>query len=189
MPLCAPTGPPPRKPSTVTHHGITVSDDYAWLRDSRLSRGHRQGVLEHLAAENAWFEARMAPHQGTIDALFRRMRARIKEADKSVRRRTATSSTGSSSRKAPSTRSGGAAGRGGSDELILDEPALAEGKEYFRLGAISTSKDGRPARLLGRRQRLRALHVRIKDLATGEHCPTRSPARSRRWCGSRRHRA
>ena len=22
-----------RKPSSATHHGITVSDDYAWLRD------------------------------------------------------------------------------------------------------------------------------------------------------------
>ncbi|MGC6728076.1 oligopeptidase B, partial [Escherichia coli] len=32
---------------------------------------------------------------------------------------------------------------GGPDELILDEPALAAGKEYFRLGEISASPDGR----------------------------------------------
>src|SRR3546814_2440083 len=32
---------------------------------------------------------------------------------------------------------------GGDSQIILDEPALAEGKEYFRLGAISVSPDGR----------------------------------------------
>ena len=32
---------------------------------------------------------------------------------------------------------------GGADELILDEPALAAGKEYFRLGALSISECGR----------------------------------------------
>ena len=31
-----PLSPPvaAKKPSSVTHHGITVSDDYAWLRDA-----------------------------------------------------------------------------------------------------------------------------------------------------------
>lgn len=31
---------------------------------------------------------------------------------------------------------------GGADQLILDEPALAEGHEYFRLGAMSVSPCG-----------------------------------------------
>src|SRR3546814_4114317 len=31
----------------------------------------------------------------------------------------------------------------GEDQLILDEPALAEGHDYFRLGALSVSPDGR----------------------------------------------
>ena len=73
-----------RKPSSATHHGITVEDPYAWLRDPGYPEVKDKEVLEHLAAENAWFEARMAPHQETIDALFKEMRARIKEADKSV---------------------------------------------------------------------------------------------------------
>ena len=30
-PITAPSAR--KKPSSVTHHGITVSDDYAWLRD------------------------------------------------------------------------------------------------------------------------------------------------------------
>ena len=81
-----PLAPPiaAKKPSSVTHHGLTVSDDYAWLRDPGYPKVTDEEVLAHLAAENAWFEARMAPHQVTIDTLFKEMRARIKEADKSV---------------------------------------------------------------------------------------------------------
>ena len=81
-----PAAPPvaARKPSSATHHGITVEDHYAWLRDPGYPEVKDEEVLAHLAAENAWFESRMAPHQGTIDALFKEMRARIKEADTSV---------------------------------------------------------------------------------------------------------
>jgi len=133
-----------KKPSSVTHHGITVSDDYAWLRDPGYPEVTDKAVLEHLASENAWFEARMAPHRGTIDALFKEMRARIKEADKSVPQKDGEFlywiefEDGAEYKKwwrRPVA--------GGEDQLILDEPALAEGKDYFRLGAISTSKDGR----------------------------------------------
>ena len=73
-----------RKPHTFTHHGMTVADDYAWLRDPGYPEVTDKEVLAHLEAENAWFEARMAPHKARIDALFKEMRGRIKEADKSV---------------------------------------------------------------------------------------------------------
>ncbi len=73
-----------KKPASATHHGITVTDDYAWLRDPGYPEVTDKAVLAHLEAENAWFKARMAPQQGRIDALFKEMRARIKEADKSV---------------------------------------------------------------------------------------------------------
>ena len=75
-----PAAPPvaARKPSSATHHGITVEDHYAWLRDPGYPEVKDREVLTHLKAENAWFEARMAPHQATIDALFKEMRARIK---------------------------------------------------------------------------------------------------------------
>ena len=145
-----PLAPPvaAKKPSSVTHHGITVEDDYAWLRDPDYPKVDDQEVLDHLKAENAWFEARMKPHQGTIDALFKEMRARIKEADKSVPQKDGDYlywiefEEGAEYKKWWRRRVA-AKDDGGADELILDEPALAEGKEYFRLGAISTSKDGR----------------------------------------------
>ena len=54
-------------PSSVTHHGITVTDDYAWLRDPGYPEVTDKAVLDHLKAENAWFEQRMAGQQGRID--------------------------------------------------------------------------------------------------------------------------
>jgi oligopeptidase B len=165
-----------KQPSTVTHHGITVADDYAWLRDPGYPEVTDKEVLAHLAAENAWFEARMAPHQGTIDALFKEMRARIKEADKSVPQKDGDYlywiefEEGAEYKKwwrKPVA--------GGPDELILDEPALAEGKEYFRLGAISTSKDGRLLAYSVDDNGSERFTVRIKDLATGEHLPDEIP--------------
>jgi len=165
-----------RKPFTMTHHGITVADDYAWLRDPGYPEVTDKEVLAHLAAENAWFEARMAPHQGTIDALFKEMRARIKEADKSVPQKDGDwlywieFEEGAEYKKwwrKPVA--------GGPDELILDEPALAEGKDYFRLGAISTSKDGRLLAYSVDDNGSERFTVRIKDLATGEHLPDEIP--------------
>ena len=60
-----PIAPPvaARRPSSVTHHGITVTDDYAWLRDPGYPEVDDPAVMAHLEAENAWFEARMAPQQ------------------------------------------------------------------------------------------------------------------------------
>ena len=165
-----------RKPSSATHHGITVSDDYAWLRDPGYPEVNDAEVLAHLAAENAWFEARMAPHQGTIDALFKEMRARIKEADKSVPQKDGDYlywiefEEGAEYKKwwrRPVA--------GGPDELILDEPALAEGKEYFRLGAISTSMDGRLLAYSVDDNGSERFTARIKDLATGAHLPDEIP--------------
>lgn len=133
-----------KKPSSSIHHGITVTDDYAWLRDPGYPEVTDKEVLSHLEAENAWFEARMAPRKPLIDRLFTEMRGRIKEADKSVPQKDGNwlywieFEEGAQYKKwwrKPVA--------GGPDELILDEVALAEGKEYFRLGAIAVSPSGR----------------------------------------------
>ena len=66
---------------------ITASrfrDPYNWLRDSSYPTVDDKPVLDHLKAENAWFEARMASQKDTVETLFKEMRGRIKEADKST---------------------------------------------------------------------------------------------------------
>ena len=51
-----PLAPPvaAKKPSSVTFHGVTVEDDYAWLRDPDYPKVDNPEILDHLKAENAW---------------------------------------------------------------------------------------------------------------------------------------
>jgi len=158
-----------KKQHVETHHGIEISDDYAWLRDPGYPEVTDQAVLDHLKAENAWFEARMAPQQGRIDALFREMRARIKEADRSVPQKDGEYlywiefEEGAEYKKwwrRPVA--------GGADQLILDEVALAAGKEYFRLEAFSVSSDGRLLAYSVDDNGSERFTARVKDLTSDE---------------------
>jgi len=163
-----------KQPSSVTHHGITVADDYAWLRDPGYPKVKNKAILAHLEAENAWFESRMASQAGTVDALFKEMRARIKEADKSVPYKDGDwlywiEFDEGAEYKKWWRRAVGAPDDGSADQLILDEPALAKGKDYFRLGALSVSRNGRLLAYSVDDNGSERYTVRIKDLETGKH--------------------
>jgi oligopeptidase B len=171
-------GPPQaaKKPHSFTHHGVTVSDDYAWLRDPGYPEVKDKEVLDHLEAENRWFESKMDQHKGRIDALFKEMRGRIKEADSSVPQKDGDwlywieFEEGAEYKKwwrKPVA--------GGEAELILDEVALADGKDYFRLGAISTTTDGRLLAYAYDDNGSERFTARIKDLTTGELLPDEIP--------------
>jgi len=161
-----------KKPASITHHGITVTDDYAWLRDAGYPQVTDKEVLAHLEAENAWFEARMAPRKTLVDDLFKEMRARIKEADRSVPQKDGDYlywiefEEGAEYKKwwrKPVA--------GGEDELILDEVALAAGHDYFRLGALSVSNDGTMLAWSVDDNGSERFTARIKVIATGEELP------------------
>lgn len=169
-----------KKPQTVTHHGIAVTDDYAWLRDPGYPEVTDKEVLAHLEAENAWFEARMAPQKELVETLFKEMRGRIKEADKSVPQKDGDyvywiEFEEGAEYKKWWRRPVGAADDGSADELLLDEVALAEGKEYFNLGAISVSQNGKLLAYSVDDNGSERFTVRIKDLATGEHLADEIP--------------
>ena len=158
-----------KKPSSVTHHGITVSDDYAWLRDKSYPTVDDPEIIAHLEAENAWFEAAMVGQKDRIDALFTEMRARIKEADRSVPQKDGDwlywieFEEGAEYKKwwrKPVA--------GGPDELLLDEVALAQGKDYFRLGAIAVSNDGTKLAYSIDDNGSERFTARVKDLISGE---------------------
>ncbi len=138
---------PPRaeqREHSYSRHGITVADPWAWLRDDSYPTVDDEDVLDYLRAENAYFEAQMAGQQALVDSLFTEMRGRIKEDDASVPQRDgdfeywSEFETGAQYRKYYRRPVG-------SDErqLILDGPALAEGLEYFSIGDISVSENGR----------------------------------------------
>ncbi len=177
-----PASPPiaAKIPHSVSHHGITVHDNYAWLRDPHYPDVADPAVLAHLAAENAWFETRMAPQQPLIDTLFSEMRGRIKEADRSVPQKDGNwlywieFEEGAEYKKwwrKPVSAEDNAS----ADELILDEVALAQGKEFFRLGAISVSNDGALLAWSVDDDGSERYTARIKIIATGEMLPDEIP--------------
>ena len=169
-----------KRPVSTTHHGITVTDDYAWLRDPGYPEVSDPEVLAHLQAENAWFEAAMAPRQPLVDKLFTEMRGRIKEADKSVPQKDGDwlywiEFEEGAEYKKWWRRPVAAKDDETADELILDEVALAEGHEYFRLGAISVSSDGTKLAWSVDDNGSERFTARIKIIATGEILPDEIP--------------
>jgi oligopeptidase B len=169
-----------KKPHSFSHHGLTVSDDYAWLRDPGYPEVTQGEILDHLKAENAWFAERMAPHKPLIDTLFTEMRGRIKEADTSVPQKDGDwlywiEFEEGAEYKKWWRRPVAAKDDKNADELILDEVALAEGKEFFRLGAMSVSKSGRLLAYAVDDNGSERFTARVKDLVTGELLPDEIP--------------
>nr|WP_295669092.1 S9 family peptidase [Sphingomonas sp.] len=161
-----------RRPHSFTAHGITIDDPYAWIKDPGYPEVADKDVLAYIEAENAYFETVMAPHKPLTDRLYEEMKGRIKEDDSSVPQKDGdwlywtSFETGGEYRKwwrKPVA--------GGEDILILDEPALAEGKEYFRLGAFSVSENGRYLAYAIDDNGSERFEVRVKDLADGQHLP------------------
>ena len=167
----APSAPPvaEKREHTFTHHGITISDPYHWLKDQSYPTIDDEDVLDYLKAENAWFEAQMEPQKALTDELFAEMRARIKEEDSSVPQKDGDYlywvefEEGAQYRKHYRK-----AVAGGDAQLILDENALAEGLEYFRLGARSISQNGRYLAYSFDDDGSERYTAQIKDLETGE---------------------
>jgi oligopeptidase B len=178
-PPVSPLPTPPvaeQRPHSFTTHGITIEDPYAWIKDPGYPEVTDPDVLAYLAAENAYFESVMAPHRPLVDRLYEEMKGRIKEDDSSVPQKDGdwlywtAFETGGQYRKW--WRRPVAAGTDTSkDELILDEPVLAEGKEYFRLGAFSISNDGRLLAYAIDDNGSERFEIRVKDLTTGAHLP------------------
>ena len=161
-----------RRPHSFTIHGVTVEDPYHWLKDPNYPEVEDPDVLAYLEAENAYFEAMMAPHRPLVDRLYGEMKGRIKEDESSVPQKDGdwfywtSFETGGEYRlwwRKPVA--------GGPDELLLSEPELAEGHEYFRLGAFAVSNDGRRLAYAVDDSGAERFEVRVKDLETGEHLP------------------
>ena len=166
------TAPPTaeQRPHSYTRHGVTIDDPWHWLRDPNYPDVQDQDVLSYLKAENAYFEAAMAPHKALTDELFEEMKGRIKEDDSSVPLKDGdwlywwAFKPGTQYRdwyRKPAS--------GESEEaLIYSENAEAEGKEYYRLGAFAVSPDGKLLATLVDDDGSERFKLVVRDLGTGE---------------------
>ncbi len=167
----APTTPPQaeKRDHSYTRHGITIEDPYHWLKDQSYPKIDDQDVLDHLKAENAWFEARMAPRRALVDTLFEELKGRVKEDDSTVPQKDGDWVYWSEFEEGKEYRKHyRRPAAGGEAELILDQNELAKGKDYFRLGALSVSDNGRYLAYSSDDNGSERFTARIKDLETGE---------------------
>lgn len=158
-----------QRPHDATHHGRTSHDPYHWLRDPAYPEVTDEAILDHLRAENAYLKTFLDANEHLVDTLYEEFKGRLDETDTSV----------------PYIRNGyeyqwayqqGAEYRthsrrrvdGGDWEVVLDEPALAEGHEYFVLGGWTVSPDNRLVAYAVDTAGDERCVARIRDLATGE---------------------
>ena len=177
------------RPHSFTQHGITIEDPWHWLRDADYPTVDDADVLAYLVAENDYFQARMSPHQELINTIFEEIKARQQPdlssvpwkrgdwyyqwsyqegsqyrvwlrwpADDPADGSTDGTAGNSTAREAPTANA----------QKILDEPALAEDSEYFRLGSISVSNDGSLLAYSTDTDGSERYRMVVKNLDTGE---------------------
>jgi oligopeptidase B len=181
------TQPPTAKqvPRERTHHGDTVVDGYAWLADR-----DDPDTIGYLKAENAYTETSTA-HLGRLrEELFNEIKSRTKETDLSVpfrkggywyyvrtvegqqyaihcRRAVAAGEV------APPSTDSGAALDG--EEVLLDGNELGAGHDFFSLGTVDVSPDGRRLAYSTDFSGDERFTLRIRDLTTGRDLPDEIP--------------
>jgi oligopeptidase B len=168
--------PPPRaepRPHSYERHGRRTEDPWAWLRDPAYPQVSDPDVLAYLEAENAYFEAAMKPHGRLVDALFEEMKGRIKEDEASVPLRDGDWLYWWAYRPGEQYRAWyRRPAAGGDEQIVFDEAAEAEGRDYFRLGALAVSPDGRLAAALVDDSGSERFALRIRDIAAGRDLET-----------------
>ena len=161
-----------QRPHSSTHHGVTLEDPWHWLRDPRYPNIKDKDVLAYLKAENRYYQAQMAPHKALVEEIFQEMKGRVAEDDSTVPQKDgdwiywSTFSEGTQYRRhyrKPVT--------GGDDLLILDENLLAQDKDYFQLGDLTISPDGKLMAYAYDDDGSERFEVHFRDLATGKDLP------------------
>ena len=162
-----------QRPYSYERHGVTIDDPYHWLRDQGYPQVTDKDVLTYLTAENDYFERWGGEHRELLDTLFEELKGRIKEDESSVPLRDGdwlywwAFKPGAQYRTWYRRKFAG-----GNDEVIFDEPAEAGDKDYFRLGALDVSPDGRLAAIYVDDSGAERFTLRIRDLASGKDVET-----------------
>ena len=168
----------PRRPSRRTLHGITVTDDYAWLKDEKWQEVLRDPSLldpdirAYLESENAYAEALLAPTQALQKTLVAEMRGRIKEDDSGVPTADGPFAYLWKFRDGGQHQLIGRTPRGGGDvQIVLDGDALAKASDYFKFGGTRHSPDHRLEAWSADLRGSEFFTIRIRRWDTGEDLP------------------
>jgi oligopeptidase B len=177
--------PAPRaepRPQHSTHHGVTLVDDYAWLRAANWQDVMRDpaklgaDIRAYLEAENAYTEAAMADVAGLRETLFAEMKGRLKQDDSTVPSPDgpfdyyASYQTGGQyPRLCRKPRDGG--GDGNAETILLNGNDEAKGKSYWQLGATAHSPDHAILAYAVDDKGSELASIRFREIATGMDLP------------------
>jgi oligopeptidase B len=172
---------PPRatpEPVEAIVHGTRLVDEYRWLRDKDSAR-----VRSHLETENAHTRAVMAFTEPFQETLYREMLARIQETDMDVPYRYgAFEYYGRTEQGKDYPILCRRALDDPAEQVTLDMNTMAEGHEFFALGAYDVSPDARLLAFSTDVTGFREYTLQVKDLSTGGILPLRvEKARSVAW--------
>ncbi|GAA1472982.1 S9 family peptidase [Corynebacterium felinum] len=169
-----------KKPITRSFHGYDFVDNYEWLRDKESPE-----TISYLEAENAYTQQQTQQLETLRENIFHEIKSRVKETDMSIPQRmenywyysrTIEGKSYGISCRVPVAEGQDAwvppvipeTGEVEGEEIMLDLNALAEGHDYFQLGASSVTRSGRYLAYSTDVAGDERFTLRIKDLETGE---------------------
>jgi oligopeptidase B len=165
----------PRRPHSFTCHGITVNDDYAWLKDDNWQEvlhdpaALKPDIRAYLEAENAYAEAVLGHTAPLQQKLVAEMRGRIKEDDSSVPSPDGPFAYFHRYREGGQHELIGREPRGGGEaHFIIDGDELAKQSDYFKFGDAVHSPDHRLEAWSADIRGSEYFTIRVRDWATGK---------------------
>ncbi|MDA1155113.1 MAG: S9 family peptidase [Proteobacteria bacterium] len=168
-----------KRPTKATVHGVTLHDDFAWLRADNWQEAMRdptklpEDIADYLRAENAYYDAAMADTADLQAKLIAEMRGRIKEDDTSVPRKNGAYAYVMHYSEGAEHPVYIRTPRDGGDEVVLlDVNAEAAAHEYFDLGAVAVSPDHGGLAWKADTTGSEFFTLRLRDTATGQDSAT-----------------
>ena len=157
-----------KKPKTTNIHGVTLVDDYFWLREKT-----NPAVIAHLHAEDAYTESVMKPTTELQDKLYKEMLSHIKQTDDSVPYKWGNffyyTRTVEGLQYPIFCRKQGSLDA--PEQVVLDQNELAKGQKFMSVGAFVPSDDGTLLAYTTDNTGYRQYTLQVKDLRTGQLFP------------------
>ncbi len=164
----------PKIEHVFSHHGISVSDPYHWLKDQGYPVIDDKPVLDYLNSENDYYQAFLEPNTPLVDELFEEFKGRVDETETSV----------------PYVKNGyeywweyktgndyptyfrkslNADGKESEVEVYFDEQVQSKGHDYFVVGDLTISPDNRLLAYSVDTDGDERYNIFVRDIKTGKN--------------------